>query len=80
MTETSGNSPSERSIRDVDSKLDILTEQIGRLTEGLTEIRVSLTEIRITAQAQAESISSLVARANRQASIIEQLLARRGEG
>lgn len=44
----------EERFDNLDNKLDILIEQIGRLTEGITEFRLStqesLTEFRLTMQ------------------------------
>ncbi|WP_421654977.1 hypothetical protein [Leptothermofonsia sp. ETS-13] len=40
----------------INSKLDILIDQIGRLTEGLTEIKLLIQQQAETAKQQADSI------------------------
>ena len=74
--------PPQPSIQALDSKIDLLIEQVGRLTEvlttGLGDIKALVERQAQTAEAQAESITALVQLANRQASAIERLLDGRG--
>ena len=58
----------------LDSKLETLIDQVGRLTEGLTEIKSMIQEQGETAKRQERNIDRLVAVTERQSVIIERLI------
>ncbi len=74
--------PPQLSIQSLDTKLDLLIEQVGRLTEvlttGLSDIKALVERQAQTTEAQSQSITALVQLANRQAAAIERLLDGRG--
>jgi methyl-accepting chemotaxis protein len=57
---------------DVNGKLDVLIDQVGRLTEGLTEMRAMSREQLVVAQSQAESVKQLVETVRQQAETAKQ--------
>lgn len=60
----------------LDSKLETLIDQVGRLTEGLTEIKGMIQEQGETAKRQERNIDRLVAVTERQSAMIERLIER----
>jgi methyl-accepting chemotaxis protein len=58
----------------LDSKLEALTDQVGRLTKGLTEIKGMIQEQSETAKRQEHNIDRLVAVTERQSAMIERLV------
>jgi methyl-accepting chemotaxis protein len=56
-----------------DQKLEIVTDQVGRLTEGLTELKLLIQQQAETARQQAESIDRLSRIAERQAETADRL-------
>lgn len=88
MTETGGiyDAGSSPSLVRLDSKLDILTDQIGRMTEGLTELKILIQQQAQIAQQQAETARQQADTAAQQTQnidrltrIIEQLVSRGGQ-
>jgi methyl-accepting chemotaxis protein len=67
----------------LDHKLEILTDQIGRLTEGLTDIKSLVDRVAVTTEQQAENIKQqseninwLVSVVDRQSQMLDKLMER----